>query len=218
MRVRAKLVSLASIGWIITFGGCFGSSTPARFYVLTPLAEADRSDPAAKVTTSLAVGVRLVALPDYLDRPEIVTRIGPSQLALAEFDRWASPLVDAFPRILRDNLGAMIPSDEVVVFPWPQTAQVDYEVAVDVARFEGRLGGDCALVARWSIYGRERKAVLRTERASLSEPTNGGGYEAIAAAQSRLIAALSREIPTALKAIARAENLPGPARLGGRAL
>jgi len=111
--------------------------------------------------------------------------------------------VDAFPRILRENLGAMIPSDEVVVFPWPQTVRVDYEVAVDVARFEGQLGGDCSLVARWSIYGRESRAVLRTERASLSERTNGSGYEAIAAAQSRLIATLSREIATALKAVAR---------------
>ena len=211
MRSRATLLSLVLSGWVLAFGGCIGSSTQTRFYVLTPFAQAERSDPAATVMTSPAVGIRRVALPNYLDRPQIVTRSGPSQLALAEFDRWASPLVDEFPRVLRENLAAMIPSHEVVVFPWPQTAQVDYEVAVDVARFEGQLGGDCALVARWSIYGRERKAVLRTGGANLSEPTNGGSYEAIAAAQSRLIAALSREIATALKAIARAENPPGPA-------
>jgi len=204
MRARATLLLLVLSSWMLTLGGCIGGSTVTRFYMLTPVAGVDKPDPAATGMTSLAVGVRRVELPNYLDRPQIVTRTGPSsQLTLAEFDRWASPLVDEFPRVLRDNLGAMIPSDEVVIYPWPQTVQVDYEVAVDVMRFDGRLGGDCALVARWSIYSRERKAALRTERATLSEPTNGGGYEGIATAQSRLIAALSREIATALKTVAQ---------------
>jgi uncharacterized lipoprotein YmbA len=205
--MRARVVGLLSLlalsGWMLTCSGCAGGSATTRFYVLTPLANADGSDPAATAKTSLAVGVQRVALPDYLDQPQILTRIGPNQLALAEFDRWAAPLVYQFTRVLGENLRRTIPSDRIVVFPWPQTAQVDYEVTVDVAQFEGRLGGDCSLVARWSIYGRAPRAVLRAGTSSLSEPTQGGDYDAIAAAQSRLIAALSWEIAGALKAVAR---------------
>jgi uncharacterized lipoprotein YmbA len=204
MRARAAgLVSLALSGWLLTCAGCVGGSPTTRFYVLTPLEGVDRSNPTATATTALAVGIQRVALPDYLNRPQIVTRIGPSQLAFAEFDRWASPLVNEFSRVLGENLRALIPSDQVVVFPWPQTAHLDYEVTVDVAQFEGRRGGDCSLVARWSIYGRETRAVVRAGTSSLSEPTKGGDYNAIAAAQSQLIATLSREIAAALHAIAR---------------
>jgi len=204
--MRARIVrplSLALSGWMLTCAGCAGGSTTTRYYLLTPLASVDGSDPAPTAKTSLAVGVHRVALPNYLDQPQIVTRIGPSQVALAEFDRWASPLVNEFSRVLGEDLRTMIPSDQVVVFPWPQTANVDYEIAVDVAEFEGQLGGNCSLVARWSIYGRERRAVLRAGKSSLNEPTKGGDYEAIAAAQSRLIAALSREIAGALRGVAR---------------
>jgi uncharacterized lipoprotein YmbA len=204
MRARAaRLLSLALSGWTLILAGCAGGSATTRFYVLTPLAGVDGSDAAPKAKSSLAVGVHRVVIPEYLDRPQIVTRLSPSQLAFGEFDRWASPLADEFRRVLGENLRVMIPSEQVVVFPWPQTSQVDYEVAVDVAEFEGRLGGNCSLVARWSIYGRERRAVLTAGSSSLSEPTKGGDYEAIAAAQSRLVDALSREIAGALKAVAR---------------
>ena len=200
---RATLLSLALSGCLLAFAGCARSSPTTRFYVLTPLAGVAGSDAVATVKTSLAVGVSRVVLPDYLDRPQIVTRLSPSELALSEFDRWASPLENEFRRVLGENLRAMIPSDQVVIFPWPQSSRVDYEVTVDVAEFEGRLGGNCSLVTRWSIYGRERRAVLTAGSSSLSEPTKGGDYEAIAAAQSRLINALSREIAGALKAVAR---------------
>ena len=204
MRARVeRLVLLALSGWVLTLAGCVGGSAPTRFYVLTPVGGVDKSNPATSSKASLAVGVRRVALPDYLDRPQIVTRLGGSQLALAEFDRWASPLGDEFPRVLAENLGALIPSDQVVVFPWARSAQVDYEVSVEVAQFDGRLGGDCSLVARWNIYGREKKAVLTSGKSSLSEATKGGEYEALAAAQSRLLAALSREIADGLRAAAR---------------
>jgi uncharacterized lipoprotein YmbA len=204
MRARTVgLLSLALSGWILTCAGCAGGSATTRFYLLTPLTNADGSDRGATAKTSLAVGVRRVTLPDYLDQPQIVTRVGPNQLALAEFDRWASPLANQFTRVLGEDLRGTIPSDRVVVFPWPQTDQLDYEVMVDVAQFEGRLAGDCSLVARWSIYGRERRAVLRAGTWSLSEPAKSGDYDAIAAAQSRLIAALSREIAGALNAVAR---------------
>jgi hypothetical protein len=205
---RARAAGLAwpvLVGGILTLAGCIGSgSPPTRFYVLTAVAGADPAAagvPAAK--PSLAVGVRRATLPDYLDRPQIVTRVGDSQLALAEFDRWASPLVDEFPRVLAENLGVILPSDRVAVFPWPRTAQVDYEVLVEVARFEGRLGGECALVARWSVYGREKKAVVASGKSSLTEAATGGDYAALAAAKSRLLAALSREIAEALRTVAR---------------
>ena len=197
-----RLVMLALGGCALTLAGCAGGSAPTRFYVLTPVAGVEKSNPAVPSKAGMAVGVRRVALPDYLDRPQIVTRSSPNKLDLAEFDRWSAPLGQAFAGVLAENLATMIPADGVAVFPWPRSAQVDYEVTVEVAQFEGRLGGECSLVARWSIFGGEKKALLTTGKSSLSEPA-GGDYEALVAAESRLVGALSRDIAGALRSLSR---------------
>ena len=195
------LVMLTLGGWVVVAAGCAGSA-PTRFYVLTPVAGVEKSNPAVPSKAGIAVGVRRVALPDYLDRPQIVIRSSPNKLDLAEFDRWAAPLGEAFARVLAENLATMIPTHRVAVFPWPRSAQVDYEVTVEVTQFEGRLGGECSLVARWSIFGGENKALLTTGKSSLSESA-GGDYEALVAAESRLVGALSRDIAGALRSISR---------------
>lgn len=149
MRIFVKrLVMLALGGWVVVAAGCAGSP-PTRFYVLTPVAGMEASDPAVPVKDGIAVGIRRVALPDYLDRPQIVTRSSPNTLDLAEFDRWAAPLGEAFPRMLAENLAGMIPSDRVTVFPWLRSVQPDYEVTVEVTRFEG----GSAVSARWLPAG-----------------------------------------------------------------
>lgn len=205
MRTFVKpLVVLALGGWMAAAAGCAGSP-PTRFYVLTPVAGMETSNSAVPVKDGIAVGIRRVALPDYLDRPQIVTRSSPNTLDLAEFDRWAAPLGEAFPRMLAENLAGMIPSDRVTVFPWLRSVQPDYEVTVEVTRFEGRLGGECVLVARWSIFGAESKVLLTTGKSSLREAA-GGDYEALVAAQSRLIGALGREIAGAVRSIPREEQ------------
>lgn len=180
--------------------GC--ASTPdTRFYVLTPLPVAERPRDSASRPGPL-VGLRPVSLPGQLDRPQIVTRVGGNMLHLAEFDQWAAPLGDHFTRVLAENLAILIPAERVAVFPWAGNAAIDYEVAIDVTRFEGTLGGDCSLVAGWTISRRGGKETAATGKSSHSEPA-GGSYAAMVSAQSRLIAALGRDIATALQALPR---------------
>jgi uncharacterized lipoprotein YmbA len=73
-------------------GGCLPKpSAPTKLYILSPLA-----GPAVEMHNKtdeifMTIGVGPVHLPEYLDRPEIVTRINPNELKLAEFDIWAEP-------------------------------------------------------------------------------------------------------------------------------
>jgi hypothetical protein len=89
-------------------------------------------------------------------------------------------------------------TDHATVFPWPSDIPIDYEVRVDVSRLEGTLGRDCSLIAQWFIH---RRADMRTKggRSNHTEPA-GDSYTTLVAAQSRLVAALSRDIATALGA------------------
>lgn len=75
---------------LLLAGGC--ASKPARFYTLNPVVPA--SSPGPTWDTALLgppsnIGIISVELPDYLDRPQIVTRNPNNELKLAEFDRWA---------------------------------------------------------------------------------------------------------------------------------
>jgi uncharacterized protein len=194
MRIVLRCVAIAACAAMFAASGGCGSST-TRFYALNALSPgAAQKD--AVTRTGPGLGVGPVTLPERLNRPEIVTWVDANMLHLAEFDRWAAPLQDNFTRVLAENLSAVVPTDQVTIYPWTSEAQIDYEVRVDVSRFEGSLGKDCSLVARWSIFRRADKQT-KAGRSTHTEPA-GDSYATLVAAQSRLIAALSRDIVAAL--------------------
>jgi uncharacterized lipoprotein YmbA len=70
-----------------------------------------------------------------------------------------------------------------------------------VIRFDGSLGGDVSLIARWAILqGKERKLVS-VRKSTIIEPSGDKGYEAMVAADSRAVEKLSREIAEAIKTL-----------------
>ena len=158
-----------------------------------------RSGEAATGSKQITVVVGPIEIPEYLDRPQIVTRSGSHRLTLAEFDRWAEPVKQRFPRVLAENLAVLLATDRVVVAPWQSAASLDYRVAVDVIRFEGAPGGEVELVARWMVLGSEGDEIAPMKKSSLVVRANSPGYDGLAAAMSQAIADLSRHIAAAIR-------------------
>jgi uncharacterized lipoprotein YmbA len=196
----AALIQSALLIWGLA--GCVGSSAPARYYVLTPRPEAAGDPPGTRGPCGLALGVGPVQLPDLLDRAEIVTRRLADEIDRAEFDRWAEPLADSVPRVLAENLAALRKAERVTLFAWDSAQAVQRQVVVDVMRFDGAMGGDVVLDARWRILATDGKE-LAANRSLLTQPTGGTGYPAVVAAMSRALAALSREIAATLETLPR---------------
>jgi uncharacterized lipoprotein YmbA len=193
-----RIVFLALGIYLLITGGC-ATTEPARFYTLSPLAIPGLEAEAAG--EGIAIGVGPIKLPEHLDRPQIVVRTSRNELKLAEFDRWAGSLGDDFSRVLAENLSILLSTHRVSLYPWRKSVPVEYQVVVDVARFDGDLGGNAALVARWTVFGGHNKKVLFMEKSRISEPSGGRGFEAMVAAQSRALGHLSREIADAIKAL-----------------
>ncbi len=183
---------------LVGLSGCT-NSRDTRFYLLTPLPAVERPGDVSPGHPPV-IGLRPVVLPEHLDRPQIVTRVGENMFQLAEFDQWGSPLRDNFTRVLAGNLSTLVPTDRVAVFPWTKDNPVDYEVSVEVTRLEGTLGASCSLIARWVIFRRGGKESIAMGNSSHAEPA-GDSYATLVAAQSRLVAALGRDIAAALKAV-----------------
>ena len=203
--IFAAIVLCALLIWMV---GCAGSSAPTRLYVLTPGPEAAVVPSGAGAACSPALGVGPVRLPGLLDRPQIVTRRGADEITQAEFDRWAEPLADSVPRVLAENLAALQKTDRIAIFPWNPDGSVQYQLVVDVMRFDGAVGGDVVLDARWRILATNGKE-LEINRSVLTQPTGRTGYQAVVTAMSHALAALSREVAATLETL----PCPGP---GGR--
>lgn len=199
-----RRVVVTTAPFLIMLAGCIGGkSQPSRFYVLSPLPGETGSQGAA-AEPGVAIGVGPVSLPPYLDRPEIVTRAGGNELHLSEFDRWAEPLGQNFSRVLAENLSILIPTDRTAVFPWEKSPPIDYQVVVEVTRFEGYTDGNSLLMARWSIFGADGRQELLTRQSTFTTPTGAPqNYEAMVSALSRSLADLSREIAAEVTAIAQ---------------
>ena len=199
-RLCSRLTTVALISLWIMLGGC-GRSPASRFYVLSPLPESEKDMQVKTDKGCYAIGIGPITLPDYTDRSEIVTRISPNKLSLGEFDRWAEPLVDGFPRILMENLSSLLCADPITLYPPTGPISIDYRVEVEVIRFDGTLGESASLIARWTLFNEKKMRILLTRRSNLSSSATAGDYEAQVSAQSQNIAALSREIAEAFKTV-----------------
>ena len=200
-RFHSRLTGMAIIlGLLISTGCISGTTAPSSFYVLNPIADAKTETLPVSEKETILIGVGQVELPNYLDRPQIVTRITANKLKLGEFDVWAENLADSVPVIIADNLSNLLSAQPVAIIPGVGVMQVDYRVKVDVTRMDGTLGGDAVLIARWGIFGEQGK-LQKTRRAIYRKPTKGDDYEAYVAAHSLAIEALSRDIAAALETL-----------------
>jgi uncharacterized lipoprotein YmbA len=187
------------MGALLCIGGC--ATQPSRFYVLSSQPYVDTAPAPASPPQGLTIGVGPVNLPPYLDRPQIVTRAGPYELKLAEFDRWAEGLDANFTRVLAENLTLLLPTARVAPYPWSRTTAVDYQVMVEVTHFLSQIGGESVLIADWTLFKGEGQQVLQSGTSRLSAPVAGQGYASVVAAMSQTVADLSREIASATKGL-----------------
>jgi hypothetical protein len=174
---------------------CAGKSASSKFYVLSPLPQSKVSAEEGKT-----VGVFPVAMPDYLDRPQIVTRVSENELKIDEFSRWAEPLKESFTRALVQNLSGLLDTAKVLKTTGSSGFPMALQVGVEVVQFDGVLGGDVVLVVKWGLFEGQGKKLLVGKRATFKEPTGAATYEALVAAESKSVAALSREIAEAIRA------------------
>lgn len=183
---------------VVVFSGCMGTTPPSRFYTLTPLPE--KMDSGTGMTDGvLSVGIGPIRLAEYMKQSHLVTRAGDNQLKAADFDRWAGTFEDNFVQVMVENMSALLGTDRIFVYPFQSVTPVDYQIVLNVVRFDGELGKSASLVARWSILRGADKTPLVIKRSSIDEPADGSDYAALVAAQSRAVARLCREMAALLQ-------------------
>ena len=202
-----RIVFLLGYLLLVSLAAC-GESKPVRLYVLTAVAE----KPETASGPGIPIVVGPVTLPKYLDRPQVVSRIASNSLDQSEFDQWGGDLNDNITRVLATNLAVMLNTNRVFMFPSKDPTPPEYQITVDVTKFEQDVDGGVVLNAFWSIVNPADDKVLVRVRSSYNggsvASVSGGAanrqaYDALVAAMSRDLEALSRDIAAAVAKIRR---------------
>ena len=163
----------------------------SKFFILSPLTDAS-SSAGAVANSPLTVGIGPIDFPDYLRRPEVVTQTSTNELHLSDEKRWGEPLDKNFARVLSENISKLLNTQQIEKYPWPVRTHIDYQIEVDVQRFETTSDGQSQLVARWIIKDGAGKDLYASETTA-SAPVSAGETGA-SAALSNDLATLSREV------------------------
>jgi uncharacterized lipoprotein YmbA len=192
LRVIA-LAALASALW-----ACSTTSPRTHFYTLgeaAPRAGASAGS-SSPDTATVKVSVLPVGIPEVVDRPQMVLRDSPHQVQIADFHRWAEPLPIGIARVVAAELSAQLGGGFLVVNGQRPGLTPDVRVSLDVQRFETVPGQGVAVEALWSVLPAQGRPL--TGRAFAEESAGKGGrqddYAELAAAHSRAIARIAREV------------------------
>jgi len=181
----------------IFLGGCRSQSP--RFYTLSPIQEDQVISKRKSLAQNAVIGIGPVKLADYLDQSMLVSRTSTNEAEKAQFDRWVGSFKDNFINVMADNIGFLLSTERIYLYPWRMSVPIDYQVVLDVVRCDGRLGDAAWLEARWTIFEGPEKKLLQMKRSSRREPVTGADYADLVAAQSRAVAKLSQEIAEAIQ-------------------
>jgi uncharacterized lipoprotein YmbA len=196
--VTVRIGRLAFLLAIIGLSGC-GGSPPIHYYTLSAEASPDPSF-AGKNERLITIGP--VTLPDVVERPQFVLRTTPNQVTLVEEHQWAEPLKSEVARVIAENLTRLLGTKQVSVYPQSAGDQAQYRVLVDVQQFESALGGRTSIQTFWTIRKNSQgDPSVKSGYSSMEEPVSGSSYEALAAAHSRGLVRLSRDIADAIRSM-----------------
>jgi uncharacterized lipoprotein YmbA len=182
-----------TLALFVTLGGCAGSP-PSQFYTLSAAA-APSATPVAPIGYAVVVGP--AAMPESVDRPQLVLRLSDNRVRIVEQARWAEPLASAIPAVIAEELARLLNSSRVLAYP-RTPENFDYQVLLEVLHFDSVLDDAATLEVVWTLRPSQGGESV-FGRTLVHERVDGAGLEALVAAHSRALRAVSAEIAATIR-------------------
>ena len=149
-----------------------------------------------------AVAIARPALPDYMDRQQLVMRTGDGRLEMNPFQVWGEPLDAAISRVTALNLGRL--KNSLNIQPIENFITLDYEklLEIRISRFEPDATGLVALECTWKLQPVAGR-VANTRSFATSVPILKPGALSSPAPQSGQTAAMNEALARLAREIAR---------------
>ncbi len=183
-----------------TLAACSSPSAPLRWYRLpSEVPGGDAAPPAATGAAGNAVWELspTLPIPELLSRDTLLVEEGDAGIRMLYGHRWAEPLRDALPRLLRDDLSRWVPG--LWSGPASPKAPIAGRVQVELSALQGSLPRRQVLLsARWVVTP-NTSAPPRAFRADEAVPWTDASPEALVVAQRVAMWRLAQRIAGSLR-------------------
>jgi len=188
-RLRPVLFALLPV---LSLTACIGGkSPPSEFYMLEPIKATVDARITGK-TGGQAIALASVRMPQYVDRPQMVTGLSKNVYKLSETNRWAERLDDNISRVLAQNLSLLMPNEVVLANATVRSKQAKLRVYVAILEFHVDPQGQAILTAQWNVARGEETLLGR--QASYREAASVTDYGIMASALNECLNRLSRDL------------------------
>jgi uncharacterized lipoprotein YmbA len=188
-----SLIRASSVVLLGLLGACNvvppAQDDPTRYFVLSDAVSPEAvAAPSAAAEGGLRIGLRTVRIESYLKNRAMVVRTAANEVKFEEYHRWAEPVDAAIGRVLRSRLVASPGVAQVYTEPFPFDQARDFDVSIEVLRFEGAVsvqgGKDVASFKAWievSTAGANARVVARKLFVAHEQDWDGKDFDQLAA-------------------------------------
>src|SRR5580658_47957 len=154
-----RLRPLALVAWISVATGCLSHHEYRHIYSLD--GAMDVPTQAGTVAERPVIQLQRVLIPDDLDTPDILLRVGAHEIHESATGRFGERLSLGVTHALRSDLASRLPLYTIVLAqPAERPAR---QILVNVDAFDVWPTGRCVLVADWTLLDADRRTVLSAE-------------------------------------------------------
>lgn len=187
-------LSLAVAGLL---AACASPAPPAALYQL-------RGAPPAPVQpvpgTQVLQLLQPVALPEALQRDSLLLPQGQAGLQALPGHRWAEPLADAIPRLLRQDLAALLGEARVWTAPLPAGVTITRQCRVEILSLLPTPDRTAVVLqARWTLSDPTGRSAPVVQTARISAPSAGPDVDALVAAHRLALWRLAEQVTQGLR-------------------
>ena len=195
MMATARYLSflLLNIGFFLA-AGCV-SPAPVQLLLLEPGVQINNRD------DGISVGLRAVALPEYLRRNGLVFSETGHSVAVSGHARWAEPLEDGILRVTTINLAELLATSRMQAYPWSASQRPDVDITINIIELsanasQARLSADVQVRTKDSGGNSHTQQFIKSWQSSL---TGDSRAVDIARAYSELLLEMAHAIAAVSK-------------------
>ena len=191
-----RLAALAVAGTVL-LAACASPSPPPALYQL-------RGAPPVPVQpvpgTQVLQLLQPVALPEALQRDSLLLPQGQAGLQALPGHRWAEPLADAVPRLLRQDLAALLGESRVWAAPLPAGVAITRQCRVEILSLLATPDrAAVVLQARWTLSDPTGRTVPVVTTTQISAPSGGPDVDALVTAHRVALWRLAEQVAQAVR-------------------
>ena len=185
-------LSALAVAGAVLLTACASPSPPPALYQL-------RGAPPVPVQpvpgTQVLQLLQPVALPEALQRDSLLLPQGQAGLQALPGHRWAEPLADAVPRLLRQDLAALLGEARVWTAPLPAGVAITRQCRVEILSLLATPDRTAVVLqARWTLSdptGRSAPVVMTTQ---IDAPSAGPDVDALVSAHRLALWRLAEQV------------------------